>query len=132
MPRWSSLAAIIPLILLAMQGCGAGLEGLWTGSGEVGEGLFFRFTLDIEDADNPSAIFEYSNGIKVTLAVCDLKEEEGAIEFRMDPDARAATCDTMVLPYRFVGRLGEHLITGKVLDGDNKMAGLFRAFRNRT
>ncbi|NOZ01250.1 MAG: hypothetical protein GXP54_05100 [Deltaproteobacteria bacterium] len=132
MHRLSMLTITVIASSLALAGCAAGLKGLWTGSGEVEEGHFFQFTLDTRDKDAPTAVFQYGDGIKTTLAVCDLTEKDGVVEFRMDPDARAGTCKTMVLPYHFVGRMGAMVITGNVLDGDGKTVGMFRAFRNES
>ena len=132
MHRWSWTVAALFVGMLALPGCAADLKGLWNGSGEVGNGLFFEFSLNTEDPDEPEAEFQYTRGTRATLAVCDLSEEDGAIEFQMDPDARAGTCETMVLPFRFVGRMGVHVITGHVLDDDGKTVGRFRAFRTET
>lgn len=132
MHRWSWAMAVLMVGLISLPGCAAGLKGLWNGSGEVGYGLFFQFSLNTRDMDAPVAEFHYDKGTRATLAVCDLSEEDGAIEFKMDPDARAGTCETMVLPFRFIGRMGVHVITGRILDGENKAVGRFRAFRTET
>jgi len=133
MRRWSVVPVFI-VVASFLFGCGAGLNGLWVGTGEAGEAKYFDITINIEDTENPVAVFQYRDRIKADVAICGLRQnkDEGLIEFLMDPDARAGSCEAMVLPYRFVGNLGIHVISGKVIDGDGKVVGLFRALRSST
>jgi hypothetical protein len=121
-------AAACVAATLGTGGCGGGLEGLWKGSGEVGEGRFFQFVLDTRE-DVPAAAFQYAGVEQARLAVCDLKENEKHVEFRMDPDSRAASCDAMKSAHLFVGDYGQDVITGQVLDPSGRRIGMFRAFR---
>jgi len=112
-----------------VAGCAAGLRGTWDATGEVEEGRFFAFRLDCEDPEKPVADFGPMGGERVRLAVCALTEKDGRVEFRMDPDSRATTCEAMKSPYRFVGEFGRDVLTGRVLDSQGRDIGMFRAFR---
>lgn len=113
-------------------GCGGGLAGVWKGTGEIQEGRFFSFSLDTTNPDRPQALMGYRGDAEQRLAVCGLKDVEGQVEFQMDPDGRAVTCDTLRAPLKFTGRRGEHVITGEVVDSSGRRVGQFRAFRTKS
>jgi len=118
-------------MLVLCGGCGAGLQGVWDASGEVDEGRFFAFALDTSEASRPVADFGFAGGDRVRVAVCGLTEKDGHVEFKMDPDARAETCDAMKSPYRFIGDFGRDVMTGRVLDWTGREVGVFRGYRTR-
>lgn len=118
-------------MLVLCEGCGAGLQGVWDASGEVDEGRFFGFALDTSEASRPVADFGFTGGDRVRVAVCGLTEKDGHVEFQMDPDARAETCDAMKSPYRFIGDFGRDVMTGRVLDWTGREVGVFRGYRTR-
>jgi hypothetical protein len=120
--------ALAALILVSVAGCSGGYKGLWAGSGEIGEARFFSFAVDLK-RKVPVAQFLYKGGVEQELAVCELRVQERQVEFRMDPEARAASCDEMKSPLTFVGGFGQDVLTGEVLDGSGRIAGVFRAFR---
>lgn len=115
--------------LLLCAGCAPGLAGQWKGSGEVGDGHFFQFAIDNRDEAARSATFQYAGAEPAKLPVCAYKEVEKAVEFKLDLDGRAATCADVRAPYLFSGEMGQHVITGLVLDPGGKKVGMFRAFR---
>ncbi len=116
---------------LLWVGCGAGLKGTWNASGEVDEGRFFSFALDTTEASSPVADLAFEGGDRVRVAVCGLTEKDGHVEFKMDPDSRAQTCEAMKSPLRFVGDFGRDVMTGRVLDWTGREVGVFRAIRGR-
>ncbi len=115
--------------MLLLGGCGGGFQGLWNASGEVDEGRFFEFVLDTRESGMPVADFGFSGGDRVRMAVCGLSEKDGQVEFKMDLEARAQTCEAMKAPYRFIGTFGRHVMTGRVLDWTGREVGMFRAYR---
>lgn len=121
-----------PLVAVALLGgCGGGIQGVWDASGEVEEGRFFAFALDTRDSATPVADLGFAGGDRVRVAVCGLVEKDGHVEFKMDPDARAQTCEAMKSPYRFIGDFGRDVMTGRVLDWTGREVGRFRAYRGR-
>lgn len=117
--------------MLALLSCGGGLRGVWDASGEVDEGRFFAFLLDTTESSRPEADFALPGGDKIRLAVCGLTEKDGHVEFKMDPDARAQTCEAVKSPFRFIGDFGRDVMTGRVLDWTGRVVGVFRAYRVR-
>lgn len=114
---------------LFVGACGGGLQGIWDGSGEVDEGRFFSFVLDLKESERPVADFGFTGGDRVRVAVCGLSEQEGRVEFKMDVDTRAQTCEALRSPYRFIGEYGRDVLTGRVLDWTGREVGMFRAYR---
>jgi len=123
------LAFASAAILLVLAACGGGLNARWNGTGERAEARFFSFALNFTNLDKPYADFQYKNGEVTRLAVCALTQKEGHVEFKMDPDAKAETCDALKSPLIFVGDFGLDVLTGQALDGTGRRAGVFRAFR---
>ncbi len=125
---------VIVAAAILVSGCAAGFNGKWDGSGEIGEARFFSFVVDLNGA-SPSASFEYTGGQVVRTAVCDITESDGNIKFLMDPTRSVDTCATMVHPLVFVGVYGRDVLTGNVLEksssGEDRLVGIFRAFRAR-
>lgn len=125
------------VILAAMlfSGCSAAFNGKWDGSGEIGEARFFSFAVDLK-RPNPVAQFEYTGGQVVKTAICELYEQDGQVKFLMDPSRSIDDCSTMVHPLIFVGVYGRDVLTGNVLEksssGEDRLVGVFRAFRMRT
>lgn len=116
-------------LVLVAAGCAPGLEGQWQGTGERGEARFFQFALDLKSTP-PSALWLGERGAEMRLAVCSLVEGEGGtVEFRLDPETPALSCDEMTRPMVFKGAFGRDVLAGDVLDATGKAAGRFRAFR---
>ena len=115
-------------VAVAGLGCGGGFKAQWKGSGEVGEGRFFQFLMDTK-REVPAAAFQYAGVEQTAVAICDIRQQEQHVEFRMDPDSGAKTCDALRTAYLFVGDYGRDVVTGQVLDASGRRVGLFRAFR---
>jgi len=120
---------IVLAMLSLAAGCSAGLEGVWKGSGEAGEGHFYQFTLDTTNPEKPFALMSCPGKAEIRVPVCGLKEVEKRVEFRLDPTDANATCETARNLRTYAGEYGQDVITGTVVDAAGKSAGMFRAFR---
>ncbi len=123
-------ATVLVLAAASTVGCGYTLAGRWTGTGEVGEGRFFQFTLDDRDPAKVAADFQYRGAEEARLPVCGLRENPPKhVEFTIDADGRAQVCGDARAPLTFIGEYGADVVTGQVLGADGKRVGTFRAFR---
>ncbi len=116
------------LVMLFGISCAPGIRDVWIGSGEFGEARFYTLDLNLSEK-KPFAVMKWYDGSELLLAVCALDEEDGRVRFKMDIDARAASCDRMVEPVQFVGEMGRDVVTGTVQDASGRLLGPFRALR---
>lgn len=121
--------SVFVICLTICVGCGFNLKGRWNGTGETGERSFFDIDIDFSDTAKPLAVFSYKGAEPFRLPVCAFKQQDKHIEFKLDLDGHAPTCDGAVNPYSFVGDFGADVLTGQVLDSNGNRIGIFRAFR---
>ena len=104
------------------------MSARWDGTGERFEARFFQMVMDLREKA-PTAAWLDGRGADMRLAVCAFREEEGKVEFQMDPDNPGATCDALKTPLTFRGAFGRDVMSGDVLDAQGTVVGRFRAFR---
>lgn len=119
----------IATCFLMLFGCAPGLLDRWDLSGEAGQGNFFSCLLDLSDKEKPKAEMVSPAGQRINLAVCGLVERDGHVEFKMDIETLAQTCQEMKSPYLFIGDFGRDVIVGRVVDFQGREYGRFRAYR---
>ena len=123
--------AVIACCALMALGCAPGLQAHWQGTGERGEARYFQFAIDLQ-SKVPTALWVGAHGAETRLAVCALAaSDKGDVEFQMDPDTPALSCNDLKRPLTFRAAFGRDVLAGSVVDSAGAAVGRFRAFRVR-
>ena len=118
--------AVLTLTLGGL-GCSPGIYGVWDGSGHVG--VADRFAMEVAFQSDTRGKIRYSApGTEAReIPMCQTRVDNNLVSFVIDPSGNT-NCSTLARPLKFEGRLGAHVISGKVT-ANGADVGVWRAYR---
>ncbi len=119
------------IVALFLFGCGPDLDGKWNASGEFYPDDPFNMVVTVQDGRIKGAHYSDLNGLDKDIVICDFKwnQETNDISFSFNPQEKVQDCNSMKTVFVFQGKMGYALISGNIIDLNNKEVGVLRALK---